>query len=218
MPGQYIDIGFIYPCISKDSQKNEIDNLIRFLQKWDLSVTRLIASKDVDGEEYIELSSISPVDESCISDMLTDMYNGVLTIDISMDGKQIKSIIVVVYQGEGKIDGYYCISMSIPGDQIINGCDLMGPERYDEPVNSFINSVTNRLILFMTEFYKYSKYSYSFCDSEAMMECTPEELMKQQREVYSVAVVPVVNGNETTLRIYKSAWNIDGFSLRYETA
>lgn len=218
MPGQYIDIGFVYPFINKERQQAEIDSLIHYIHNWDLTIKKLIACEDPDGEEYIELDSIDQINESTIGKAFLDMYNGMLTIDLKLVFEPISDILVYVEKGEGKLDGYYCIFISVKGDQLIRDCNLMGPEVYVEPINEYINAITNKIITLMVDFYGYSQYSYAFCDTEAQMECTPDELAQIQNEVYSVVVVLNKNALETKLEVKKSKWNIDGFSLRHETA
>ncbi len=212
MPGQYIDIGFVYPFINQESQQAEIDSLIHYLHNWDFTIKSLIASTDPDGEGYIELNSVDQMDESTIGRIFSSMYYGKLTIDLKVDGEPIHDIFIYVEKGEEKLDGFYCVFISIKGDQIIKECNLMGPEIYEEPINDFINAITNKLISLMVDFYGFSQYSYALCDAETQMQCTPDELAQNQNEIYSVVVLPNKSAFEAKLEVRKSKWNIDGFS------
>lgn len=222
LPGQNVDIGFVYSLATSESKKTAVKQLIRFLQNWGFALINVYASKDIDGEEYIDATSAveaklnNPEQLDYVSFMLAEMYYGMLIVNSGFLGQIIQGIQITQYEDDEKANGCYCISMSIQGEQIIPGCDLMFSERYSQTTNDFINAVTDKLVSFMKAFYQYSNYSYAFCDAEAAMECTPEALATQHNEVYSVAVVPEKQGDGTVFDVRKSSWNIDGFSQRYE--
>ena len=93
--------------------------------------------------------------------------------------------------------------------------DIVDTELLEPNHSENIEAVTAKIVEFMTDVYRFSKYNYAFCDHEAEIQYTPEKFKEIQTDKYSIVVAPSTDGQgRTLLNVMKSNWNIDGLTVR----
>lgn len=198
--GSNVSVGLVYNGFSNRRIKEELDNIFKYLCLYDVRCDNLRTSKDIEGEDWVEHRMLNTFSMDSISTMLAKGYYGQL--DISGDILDSRLVITIRIEKE-KTGDYFGFLFDINEDELIKDNSL-----------SELNKITEEIIGFMTEMYRYSNYDYAICDNEARIKYSPGEFRTLEEIIYSVSVKPHRSNGLISLVITKGDWNIDGLTSR----
>ncbi|NFP49524.1 hypothetical protein FDF58_07570 [Clostridium argentinense] len=199
--GSSISIGFVYGEFSIQAIENEIKRLVKYFVTTDGSLKKMKVSKDIDGEEWLEYDSLINLKVDSIYTTLAENYYGQVEVNSSLFGH--KNLTTTIRIEKEEDEGYFGFLLDIDEEELIK-----------TNLASEINSVTEKIVDFITGFYSYSAYDYAFCDNEAEIQYSPRHFKKIESSIYSISVIPTLDGNSNSLNIVRSNWNIDGLTSR----
>jgi hypothetical protein len=192
--GSYISIGFVFRRNLEEKIDINFKKLVNFLVQKSGKLNSIKVSKDMDGEEWIEVNVLN--DDSRL-DLLTEFFYGQLNLSSNIiDGKSLEIIIHI----ENK-PNYYGFLLDI------QEADLIKTNSIEE-----LDYISDKLIKLMVDFYGVSGYDYAFCDHEANIEYSPNEFLMLEKNIYSITII--TNHCKNNLEIRKSNWHIDGLTKR----
>jgi len=197
--GSYISIGFVYDKVDLKQIKFELENLTTCLITALDNVRNMKLSKDMDGEEWIEYSSFKNYPISDLCSLLAEHYFGQLNLKCNLFGLENLEVTIRVE----KEKDYFGFLLDIIETELIKTGSI-----------EEINSITEKIINFITDLYKALAYDYAFCDNEAEIEYSPKEFKGLKDSVYSIAVMPLLGKQEKSFNVIKSNWHIDGLTIR----
>ena len=199
--GSFISIGFIYQVFSIQTIENEIKKLLKYIVDTDGSLKKMKVSKDIDGEEWNEYDSLMNLQGDSIYAILAKNYYGQIEVNSNIFG--CKNITIIIRIEKEEDEDYFGFLLDIDEEELINTNSA-----------SEISNITEKIIDFITRFYNYSAYDYAFCDNEAEIKYSPIHFKKVERSIYSITVIPILDGNSNRLNVIRSNWNIDGLTSR----
>ena len=197
--GSYIGIGIVYNSHLEDSCKRELRQVLNYLNNQEGSIKSIKFSTNVAGNEWIEHSLINSLE---IEDFYTPLINGYYgQIHIVCNVFSLQK--VNVYLRIERVDNsYFGLLIDIQEKELLTDNSVVSMSDMEE-----------KIVEFITNLYKTSIFEYAFCDNEAEIQYSPEELQLYNNTAYSIVVLPSVK-NKGELSIIKSNWHIDGLSTR----
>jgi len=199
--GSFISIGFIYGKFSIQAIENEIKKLVKYVVNTDGRLKKMKVSKDIDGEEWLEYDSLINLQMDSIYTTLSENYYAQMEVNSSLFG--CENITITIHIEKEEDEDYFGFLLDIDEEELIK----------TNPVSE-INSITEKIVDFIAGFYNYSAYDYAFCDNEAEIQYSPRDFKKIESSIYSIAVIPILDGNSNRLNVIRSNWNIDGLTSR----
>lgn len=192
----YIDVGFVY----EDEKKMEHDFGV-----WAQMVS------DCDSKIYLKTKTDR--EESCqttkdlvpqVQDILLNVRSGnYAECQIKVNCNQgIFHILVAFEESEERQPG---IVFSIPE------YELFDDENYSASVRAATNNIAQRIITLCVAM----NFKYAYCDCEAAIECTIDEVIKMEKEGKPRYSITVLNDNHIG-HVMNASWCVDGFTPRIE--
>jgi len=195
--GSSTGIGFLYSVGDKAIfQFIEIINLILSNNG---KVISLKYCKDPDGDEWVEEKAILQTLTKNILYQLVGNYYG-----------QVNVVCDLLSEKNLKIDIYFKKLDSKNLGVLLNISD---EQLFESGINERIDSVTETIINLIRQIYDITNFDYAFCDNEATIEYSLDELKAIENPIYSILALPNKR-DKKELQIIKSNWHIDGLTLR----
>lgn len=189
--GSYIGIGLIVDNKSCIKEKSAIQRILEYFILRNGKLVNIKFSEDEDGNDWKNIENPN-LDE--IDSFLNKYY---LNINLICDILDKGNIVINTYYK--KLDeNIFGLLIDFEEQVFINDYP---DERIEEITNGFIN--------LLVDLYMVVKYSYAFCDQEAMIKYTPENI-EEAKSKYSILLIPHYNKME----IIENGWNIDGLTDR----
>ena len=195
--GSSTNIGFVYRKKHSTDAENELSMLLEFLISNNGKILTQKYCQDLDGDGWVESNEVAHLLVGDVSSLLVNNYYGQLRMNCDILGKERLDIDLYFKMME---ENHFGILLDVADDQIF------------EP-DASLEGITNCIIEFMKKVYSISHFDYSFCDNEAQIEYSLQELMSAGRPVYSIVALPDPKSSEE-LKVTKSDWNIDGLTSR----
>lgn len=197
--GSYITTGIIFDGIETTSIKRKITDLIIYLSNRSECYKSVKASKDIEGNEWIEFKfeELDNVREAY--EFVSEGYFG--QIDL-MTSRFTSNEILVSVRVEKEVD-YFGILLDIAEDDFLKSSESV-----------ILNAKDNLIIKFLEELYEVLEFKYAFCDNEAEIKFSPNEIQHLNREVYSILLIPSDSKLNGKINVVKSNWYLNGLTSR----
>ncbi|WDU84435.1 Imm64 family immunity protein [Caloramator sp. Dgby_cultured_2] len=128
--------------------------------------------------------------------MIATKFNAIIVVKSGIFGIKDNIIIIRVY----KEINYFGFLIDIDEETIIKKIG--------------INELEQKICDMIFDIYRVSEFDYAFCDNEAEIEFSPDEFKNLKEKIYSILVLPINGDKRLELKLIKSNWKIDGYSLR----
>ena len=197
--GSYISIGLVYDKSDLERVKNELERLSTYLTTEFGSVKSMKVCKDTYGEEWIEYNSFENHQISDLCDLLAKYYYGQLSLKCNILGFDNLEVTIRIEKEED----YFGFLLDVSEAELIKTGGL-----------EELNSITEKIICFITDLHKVLVFDYAFCDNEAEIQYSPTEFKELKNDVYSIVILPTSEKKEKPYDIIKSNWHINGLTIR----
>lgn len=189
--GSYIGMGIIVKNKFSSKENSAMQKIIEYFISKNGKLIDFKFSEDKDGYDWkhIENPPIYTIDE-----FLNKYY---LNINLICDILGKENLVINAYY-ENIDENEFGLLLDIEEKLFIT----------DYP-DEKIEEITNEFINLLVDLYTMVKYSYAFCDVEAMVKYATKDIQKA-KEKYSLLIIPHFN----KIEIVKNAWNIDGLTDR----
>lgn len=189
--GSYIGMGIIVKNKFSSKENSAMQKIIEYFISKNGKLIDFKFSEDKDGYDWkhIENPPIYTIDE-----FLNKYY---LNINLICDILGKENVVINAYY-ENIDENEFGLSLDIEEKLFIT----------DYP-DEKIEEITNEFINLLVDLYTTVKYSYAFCDVEAMVKYATKDIEKAKKK-YSLLIIPHFN----KIEIVKNAWNIDGLTDR----
>ncbi len=192
--GSYISIGLVFNGREFISKEKTIDTVLLTLKKNGAQIKNCKYSKDPDGENWITIEINEILNSNNLSQILVNNFNGNISILLPCNDCGLTAI----FSFHNIDEDYFGILIEIPERQLLS----YNSDNVAEAEEWAINMISL--------LYNSAPFSYSFCDNEAEIEYSLEDLADKIETAYSLTVIPEKEG----LQLIKNAWFIDGLTKR----
>lgn len=196
--GSYISIGFVFNELNFEQIKNKLRKLVNLLIANNGQLKEMKFSKDIEGMDWVEYSFKNNILTIDLIESLAINYFGELKI--TSDFLKIGNLNIIVNVEKEK--SYFGFLLEI------SEAELLKTHNSEE-----IKFITDKVIDFMIDAHDILDYAYAFCDNEAEIEYSPQEIVSFDRDVYSI-IIFYSSKKQKEYYIKKSKWNIDGLTSR----
>lgn len=197
--GSYITTGFVFNGTDIEIIKRKLEAMIRCLSDGRETYKLVKASKDEDGDNWIEFKfeELNDIQEGYT--FAAEYYFGQIDLTSSFFTSNDISVSVRVE----KESDYFGILVDIVEEDLLKSNEVV-----------VLNMADEQMIKAMCELHKVLNYDYAFCDNEAELQYSPKEFRCLDGDVYSI--IAVSNNSEfgSMPKVYKSHWNINGLTSR----
>ncbi|UAC47344.1 hypothetical protein K6959_11565 [Bacillus aquiflavi] len=189
--GSNISLGIVYASKQLANAENITRNVSNLFVSDDGYIKSFKYSTDLQGTKWKEFSGINSELAKSMYSSLINSYYGSITIMSNLFNEKLKEMVISIEV----TNEYFGFLVDIK-EELLEGINL------DELEENIIN--------FFMKNYECLKFNYAFCDHEAEIEFSPDEIAHMTDEVYSILLLQV--NNELVLE--KSSWKIDGLTER----
>jgi len=195
--GSSTGIGFVYGV--GDNAIFQFVKIMELLLLNNGTIDHLKYCKDINGDEWVEKKvTVQALNKNTLYPLINNYY-GQVSVKCDLLSKKDLNIDVYFKKIDSKNLG---ILLYIPDEQI-----------FGSDVGENINLITENVINLIQQIYNISNFDYAFCDNEATVEYSLDDLKAIENPIYSILALPNEE-NKTELQILKSDWNIDGLTPR----
>ena len=189
--GSRISIGLVYEC---NNMIESLEKLIKLLISDNGYIKGFKVSKDEEGNKWIEnfdtTTSISDEVYSC----LTLGFYGQINLVSDIINLKHKDIVLNIERHSD----YYGFLIDIEESSLIDEDSII------DIATSIINLISDNFMNL--------RYDYAFCDNEAEIEYSLQEILSNNNDIYCLLFIP--NFVENKIEVKKSNWLLDGLTKR----
>ena len=197
--GSYITTGLVFNGSDVSIIKRKLTDLIMYLSDKSECYKSVKASKDIDGNDWIEFKFDELADIQEAYRFASEGYMGQIDLATSLiTSNEIHASVRV----EKEVD-YFGILVDFAEDDFLKSNDP-----------AVLNAADDLMIKFMNELYEVLKYNYAFCDNEAELQFSPNEIQCLTKEMYSILVMPNNSGINSVTNVFRSNWYLNGLTSR----
>lgn len=197
--GSYITTGFVFSGADVNIIKKKLTDIIMHLSDKSESYKSVKASKDIDGNDWIEFKFEELADIQEAYRFASEGYFGQINLVTSLFTRDEILVSVIV---EKEAD-YFGILVDIAEDDFLKSNDP-----------AVLNAADDLMIKFMNELYEVLKYNYAFCDNEAELLFLLDENQSLNEDMYSILVIPSNSGLNSITNVFRSNWYLNGLTSR----
>lgn len=192
--GSKISIGLVYENKCREDISVYLEKVINgFLDKG--YIKDFTVSLDNEGNEWIEQNVGEKEVTKTDYDLITTNYYGKINLISNIITSNPKKITVAIE----KSDEYFGFLVDLNEEDLTK--------------NFSLDELENKIVDFLLSKFRILNYDYAFCDNEAEIEYSPQEI-KQEEELYSLLFIPNTKENKKEIEVKKSSWYIDGLTSR----
>lgn len=197
--GSYITTGLVFSGSDVSIIKRKLKDLIIFLSGRSECYKSVKASKDIDGNDWIEFKSDELADIQEAYRFASEGYMGQIDLQTSL----ITSNEIHVSVRVEKEEDYFGILVDVAEDDFLKSNDLI-----------VLNAADDLMIKFMSELYVVLEYKYAFCDNEAELQFSPNDIQCLAKEMYSILIIPRNSELNSVTNVFRSNWYLNGLTSR----
>jgi hypothetical protein len=197
--GSYITTGLVFSGSDVDVIKSKLKVLIMYLAGGSGCYKFVKASKDADGNDWVELKfeELNDIQEGYR--FASEGYFG----QIDLTTRLFKSDEISASIRVEKESDYFGLLVDIAEDDLLKSNE-----------SEVLNAADELMTKVMCELHNVLKYDYAFCDNEAELQFSPNEFQSLNEDVYSITVMTSNSELENIANVFKSHWYLNGLTSR----
>lgn len=197
MEGGYVTIAIVFEHNKRKDFKKHLKSLIHYLLKETGQLKSLKVSKDMDGNEWIEVKGEKLLEKPCLYEMLEKYFYGEIHLGSDVFSKAVLNLLITIENNEE----YFVFYINIPSQQYLDFGNVENLE-----------ALTADMIRKFKELFILLNFDYIVCDHEADVIYSPVEFKKTKKVIYAISMIPNNNGMKTDFEIILGDWYLDGFT------